>query len=81
MPWLKISPYTGVAVGAELPCDAGNPCDRTAHLEISVDSATAPPGSRTVQVTIQQLGSANTTTVNVDVSQVTRVGVPGVTKN
>src|SRR5439155_23634338 len=45
-PWLIVQPYAGVGVGKDLPCSQGSPCDRTAHIQISVDAARASPGSR-----------------------------------
>ena len=81
VPWLNVTPYTGSAVGSDLPCDRDSPCNRTDRLEISVDATKAPPGRRTVQVTIQSLGTPQSTVISVDVSQVVRVGVPGVSRN
>jgi hypothetical protein len=79
-PWLKVTPYAGVAVGKELPCEKDAPCDRTGHLEISVDASRAPPGKTSGKVQIQALGSSASFTVDVDVVQITRLGVPGVAK-
>ena len=44
-PWVVIQPYAGASLGADLPCAPGSPCDRTGRLQVSVDSARAPPGS------------------------------------
>ena len=81
VPWLNVSPYSGSAIGDNLPCAQNSPCERPDHLQISVDPTKAPPGKRTVQVTVQTLGSSASTVINVEVSQVVRVGVPGVAKN
>jgi hypothetical protein len=81
VPWLIVTPYTGAAIGDNLPCEKEAPCERPDHLEISVDAAKAPAGKRTVQVTVQMLGSAQSTVINVQVSQVMRIGVPGVSRN
>ncbi len=79
-PWLIVKPYTGAAVGPDLPCANGVPCDRASTLEISVDAARAPPGRRQAAVRVQALGSNQTMIINVDVSQVIRIGVPGITR-
>jgi hypothetical protein len=81
VPWIKVTPYTGSAVGDNLPCDRGAPCDRRGHLEISVDATKAPAGRRTVQVTVMALGSNQTSVIDVEVSQVVRVGVPGISRH
>ena len=81
VPWLNITPYTGVAVGGELPCNPGNPCDRVGHMQLSIDASKAPPGRHQVTVLIRALGSSQTAAVNVDVVQVVRLGIPGVNRN
>jgi hypothetical protein len=81
VPWLNVTPYAGSAVGDNLACEKDAPCDRRDHLQISVDSAKAPPGKRTVQVTVQALGSGQSAVINVEVSQVVRLGVPGVSRH
>jgi hypothetical protein len=81
VPWLKITPYTGIAVGGELPCNPGRPCDRIGHMELSVDPVKAPPGRHQVVVLIRSLGSNQTATVAVDVVQVPRLGPVGLTRN
>ena len=73
VPWLTISPYTGVAVGTDLPCATGNPCDRVGHLDVSVDPAKTPQGRQTATIQIKALGSNQVQTVNVDVVQVQRI--------
>jgi hypothetical protein len=81
VPWLTILPYTGVAVGDALPCARDAPCDREGQLLIGVDASKAPPGTRTVRVTVQALGSNQSEVINVQVRQVMRVGVPGILRN
>jgi hypothetical protein len=81
VPWLRILPYTGVAVGASLPCERDSPCNRIGELQISVDASRAPTGSRTVKVIVQALGSNQTQEITVNVRQVMRLGVPGITRN
>jgi hypothetical protein len=79
--WLNVTPYAGSAVGSDLPCAPESPCQRPGRLQISVDAAKAPPGKRNVQVTVMSLGMPGSVVINVEVSQVIRLGVPGVTKN
>ena len=74
-------PYTGVAVGGDRACAPRAPCDRVAHLEVSVDPAKVPPGSQRAAITIQGLGTSETTVIDVEVKQVMRLGAPGVTRN
>ena len=80
-PWLKIAPYTGVAVGANLPCEGDNPCERKGKMEFSVDVTKLPGGSATATVIVQGLGTNQERVINVSVTAVTRVGAPGITRN
>ncbi len=80
-PWLIVRPYAGAAVGLELPCAPNVSCDRTGRLEVSVDATRAPPGRAVAAIRIQALGTNQTFIVNVEVSQVIRVGIPGITRN
>jgi hypothetical protein len=79
-PWVSVAPYAGGTPGAALPCDQGAPCDRQGRLEISIDTTRAPPTARSATVKVQALGTNQTFTINVEVSRVIRLGVPGVTK-
>jgi hypothetical protein len=81
VPWLTIAQYAGVAVGGNLPCAPNVPCERSGRLEISVDATRAPPGRQQAAVRLQALGTSQAVTINVDVSQVTRLGAPGVIRN
>lgn len=80
-PWLLVKPYAGAAVGVELPCAPGVSCDRAGRLEVSVDPNAAPPGRNFAAIRIQALGANQGFVVNVEVSQVIRVGVPGITRH
>jgi hypothetical protein len=80
-PWIVIKPYAGAAVGANLPCAPDVACDRTGKLEVTVDASRAPPGRRTAAIRIQALGTNQSFVLTVEVSQVVRIGVPGVTRN
>ncbi len=73
VPWLTITPYTGVAVGGELPCNSGNPCDRVGHMQVSVDPSKAPTGRQKATIQVRSLGSNQAQTVDVDVVQVQRI--------
>jgi hypothetical protein len=46
------------------------------RLEVSVDASRAPPGRAMAAIRIQALGTTQSFIVNVEVSQVIRVGVP-----
>jgi hypothetical protein len=80
-PWLTILPYTGAAVGGELPCAPNTPCERAGRMEISVDVTKVPPGRRTASIRVYAMGTDQFMDVKVDVVPVIRVGVPGITKN
>ncbi len=80
-PWLKIAPYTGVAVGAELPCDNGAPCERKGKMELSVDTTKLPAGTTTAQIIVQALGTDQQQVINVTVKQITRLGAPGIRRD
>jgi hypothetical protein len=79
--WIRVSNQAGVAVGNDLPCKAGAPCERTATLKISVDPSKIL-GSDAAVVHIQGLGPGG---VGADVAVFVRinvaVGVPGTTRN
>ena len=68
--WLKITPYTGVAVGLDMPCTPGAPCDRAGHIKITVDPKLAPPGTTSIPIVIQGLGLPMNQTVTLTVRQV-----------
>jgi hypothetical protein len=79
--WIKVSNQAGVAVGSDLPCKPGAPCERTATLKISVDPSKVL-GSDAAVVHIQGLGPGG---VGADLAVFIRinvaVGVPGTTRN
>jgi hypothetical protein len=80
-PWITLKPYTGVAVGTDLKCETASPCDRAGHLEVSVDPSKVPAGARSASITVQGLGTSQSLVINVQVSQVVRLGAPGITSN
>jgi hypothetical protein len=80
-PWLQIAPYTGVAVGSDLPCEDGTPCERKGKMELSVDTSKLPAGTTSGQIVVQGLGTDQQQVINVTVSQVTRLGAPGIRRN
>ncbi len=80
-PWLKVLPYAGVAVGEELPCERDAPCNRVGRISITVDASQAPPGARTASIRVQALGTDQSMIIEVEISKVIRLGVPGVTRH
>jgi hypothetical protein len=79
--WIKVSLQAGVAVGSDLTCNPGAPCERSAQLSISVDP-TQILGSDAAVVHIQGLGVTGTgSDVAVFVRVTNAIGVPGTTKN
>jgi hypothetical protein len=79
--WVKVTPYTGVAVGDDLDCARDAPCERKARLEVSVDVSKVPSGRRSATVRVHTLGTNDYVEIKVDATQVRRLGVPGVTRN
>ena len=79
--WIKVSNQAGVAVGSDLPCKQGAPCERTATLKISVDPSKVL-GSDAAVVHIQGLApGAKSADVAVFIRINVAVGVPGTTRN
>jgi hypothetical protein len=64
-------PYTGVAVGLEMPCAADTSCDRFGHIGIIVDPNKVPPGETEFQVFVQALGSSQMHVINVSLAPIT----------
>jgi hypothetical protein len=80
-PWLNVLPYAGVAVGSNLQCEPGKPCDRKGKIELSVDLTKLPAGTQNATVVVRGLGTDQTQTINVRVVQLVRLGAPGVRRN
>ncbi len=79
--WVKTSLQAGVAVGSDLPCSNGSPCDRTAVLNISVDP-TKLLGSDAAWVHIVGLiPGVGTQDIAVIVRASVAIGIPGTTRN
>jgi hypothetical protein len=79
--WVIVSQQAGVAVGSDLPCSSGSPCDRTAVLKISVDPSKII-GSDAAVVRIAGLGlGAASQDIAVFIKVNVAIGVPGTTKN
>jgi hypothetical protein len=62
--WIRIDKEAGVVLGPGVPCAAGQPCDRSTTLTISVNTATAP-ASGVGQVVIESLVTGQRKTVQV----------------
>jgi hypothetical protein len=80
-PWLQVSSLAGVAVGPDLPCTPGAPCERAAKLTITVNPAALPAGTQTATVRIVSPVSDEKQTINVTIASIVTLGVPGVTRN
>jgi hypothetical protein len=65
VPWATLLPYTGVAVGLEMPCDSDSPCDRFGHIGILVDPSKVPDGETGFQVFVQALGTSQVQIIDV----------------
>jgi hypothetical protein len=63
VPWATLLPYTGVAVGLEMPCASETGCDRFGHLGIIVDPAQVPEGETEFQIYVQALGTSQLETI------------------
>jgi hypothetical protein len=78
--WLVVAPYTGVAVGQELPCADQAKCDRIGHLQVAIDSSKAPPGKQKATITVYALGTNQQQVINIETQQVARLSLPGVAR-
>ena len=79
--WIKASTQAGVAVGTDLPCKPGAPCERTATLKISVDPSKVL-GTDAAVVHIQGLGpGAKSAEIAVFIRLNVALGLPGTTRN
>jgi hypothetical protein len=71
VPWVTVLPYTGVAVGREMPCDEDSPCDRFGHVGFLVWPKDIPPGVREFQIVVQALGTPQAKVITVNLAPVT----------
>jgi hypothetical protein len=79
--WIKVSQQAGVAVGSDMPCSSGSPCDRSTVLTISADP-TKVLGSDAALLHIQGLGpGGRSADVAVFVKVTVAIGIPGTTRN
>lgn len=79
--WIKVSQQAGVAVGTDMACTPGSPCQRDTTLTISVDP-TKVLGSDAAVVHIQGLGpGGKSADVAVFVRITVAIGIPGTTRN
>ena len=79
--WLQVSPMAGVAVGPELPCSPGAPCEREAKLTVTINTAALPKGTQTAKVRVSSPASDETQTITVTIASLTKLGAPGLAKN
>jgi hypothetical protein len=68
VPWVTVLPYTGVAVGLDMPCDEASPCDRFGHFGFLVWPGDVPPGVDEFQIVVQALGSGQSKVINVNLN-------------
>lgn len=79
--WVRVSQQAGVAVGAELECARGAPCERTAVLRLSVDPSQII-GSDAAVVRIEGLGiGARAQEIALFVRVNVAIGIPGTAKD
>lgn len=71
VPWVTILPYTGVAVGLDMPCNVDSPCDRFGHFGFIVWPGDIPPGVDEFQIVVQALGTSQSRVVNVSLNAAT----------
>ena len=79
--WLDVSPATGVAVAADMPCGSGAPCERSPTISIRPNPSKMPQGTQSATIRIEAPGTNDVQTVTVTVVSVIRIGVPGVARN
>jgi hypothetical protein len=75
VPWLTITPYTGVALGEDLPCEEDVPCERNGRMEIRVDTQNAPSEATNAQILVQGLGTPLSAIIEVELTPVVRAGL------
>jgi hypothetical protein len=71
VPWVTVLPYTGVAVGLDMPCGEDSPCDRFGHLGFIVWPQDVPPGIDEFQIVVQSLGTGESKVIHVDLHPLT----------
>ncbi len=71
VPWVTVLPYTGVAVGLDMPCDEESPCDRFGHIGFLVWPRDVPPGINEFQIVVQALGSGESKVIQVNLGPLT----------
>ena len=64
--WVTVLPYTGVAVGLDMPCAEDSPCDRFGHIGFIVWPKDMPPGVDSFQIVVQALGHGQSKVINVN---------------
>jgi hypothetical protein len=80
-PWVGIDKQGGVALGPNVPCAEGAPCERSPILTITVDPALAPATQEDGLVTIESLTTGRLWHVRVVRGDwPNRIGVPGTIK-
>ncbi len=79
--WLILSPSAGVALGDDVICTAGAPCERDGKLTLSVNPAQIPKGGGQATVTIWSPQTDEKHVVNVSASSGGMTGIPGVTRS
>ena len=65
VPWVTVLPYTGVAVGLDMPCSEDSHCDRFGHLGFLVWPQDVPPGINEFQIVVQSLGTGESKVIQV----------------
>jgi hypothetical protein len=50
-------------------------------MQLSVDTSKLPAGTTSGQIVVQGLGTDQQQTINVTVTQITRLGAPGIRRN
>jgi hypothetical protein len=63
-----VLPYTGVAVGLDMPCAEDSPCDRFGHIGFIVWPKDIPPGIDEFQIVVQSLGSGESKVLHVSLN-------------
>jgi hypothetical protein len=68
VPWVTVLPYTGVAVGLDMPCAEDSPCDRFGHIGFIVWPKDIPPGIDEFQIVVQSLGTGESKVLHVNLN-------------
>jgi hypothetical protein len=79
--WLTLSPPAGVAIGNDAYCLAGDACQRSGTLKITVNTSAMPSGTKRATIRVYAPQTNETQTISVSIASIGKTGVPGIVRN